>query len=69
MAQQRLEAEETKAKLQYARKEAKLRKEQASIQVDLEVLDAERDAAVAEAKLRALESMEPDYISVSSESS
>lgn len=68
LAQQRLEAEETKAKLQYARKEAKLRKEQASIQVDLEVLDAERDAAVAEAKLRALESMEPDYISVSSES-
>ncbi|MES1921902.1 hypothetical protein MHBO_003433 [Bonamia ostreae] len=64
LAQQRLEAEEAKAKLEDAQKEAKLKKEQASIQVDFEV---QRDAAVAESKLRALESMQ-DCISVSSQS-
>ncbi|XP_062566124.1 uncharacterized protein LOC134228483 [Saccostrea cucullata] len=67
LAQQRMEAEEAKAKLEYTQREAKLRKEQASIQVDLEVLGAQRDAAVAEAKLRTLENMQ-DCISISSQS-
>lgn len=53
--------------MKYAQKEAKLRKKQAPIQLDLEVLEIQRDAAVAEAKLRALENMK-DCISVSSQS-
>lgn len=66
LAQHRLEAEETKATLPYEQKKAKVRKEQASIQVDLKVLGTERNAALT----RAFENMlreEADFISFSSE--
>ena len=66
LALQRLEAEEAKAKLEYTQREALLKKEKASIQAELEILSAQREAAVAEAKLRALEDME-DRSSVSSQ--
>ena len=65
MTQQRLEAEEAKAKLKYTLREAKLKKEQASIKAELEILGAQKEAAIAEARLRILESVQ-NCISVSS---
>lgn len=46
-------------------REAKLKKEQASTEVKLEIVGAQKDAAIAEARLHALESVQ-DCISVSS---
>ena len=60
-----IEAKEGKAKLEYTLGEAKLKKEQASTEAKLEIVGAQKDAVIAEARLHALEKVQ-DCISVSS---